>query len=78
MQLSHKQLKDTGRQYGTRVRREASRLEPTCSQLMAADQARGFGWKQAEWSRPGTFRETCLARAERGQTAASPEQPVGS
>ena len=43
---------------------------------MAADQSRGHGQKQAEWRRPGTFRETCLARAERGQTGASPEQPV--
>ena len=45
---------------------------------MAADQSRGYGQKQAEWSRPGTFRETCLARAERGQTGASPEQPGGA
>ena len=45
---SHKQLRDTARKYGKRVREEASRLELTCSQLMAADQSRGHGQKQAE------------------------------
>ena len=50
---------------------------------MAADQSRGHGQKQAEWSRPGTFREKCLARAERGRLelvqsnrpGASPQEP---
>ena len=45
---SHKQLRDIVRKYGKRVRQETSRLQLTCSQLMAADQSRGHGQKQAE------------------------------